>query len=115
MTLDETYIRILRDLELNGQLSDAIRALQWLCFSHRPFQLAEMADILAIENGDQGGFFPEERLPDPTDILVVCSSLISMDAIDKEGHGGPSNGNINDGRKVSDSAGTFFCQGISPV
>ena len=40
-----------------------------------------MVEILAIENGDDGGFFPEERLRHPTDIMVVCSSLISCSAV----------------------------------
>ena len=37
----------------------------------------EIVDVLAIKNGDDGSFDPEERLLDPTDIIVVCSSLIS--------------------------------------
>ena len=36
-----------------------------------------MVEILAIQNGNGGGFFPDERLPDPEDVMVVCSSLIS--------------------------------------
>ncbi|EXJ68500.1 uncharacterized protein A1O5_08293 [Cladophialophora psammophila CBS 110553] len=92
-TLDETYNRILRDLESNGQLENAIKALQWLCFSKRPLRLIEMAEILAIETGDQGGFNPEERLPDPMDIMVVCSSLISLNPINGDW------GNDKDGDK----------------
>lgn len=46
-----------------------------------------MIDILAIENGVRGGFSPEERLPDPADIMVICSSLISLNAINEEDHG----------------------------
>ena len=76
-TLDETYDRILQNLESVDQLDDAIPALQWLCFSIRPLHSLEMVDILAIQNGLQGGFFADERLPDPEDIMVVCSSLIS--------------------------------------
>jgi hypothetical protein len=83
-TLDETYNRILEGLELNGQLPDAVRALRWLCYASRPFQLSEMVDILAIETGDRGGFFPEERLPDPEDIMAVCCSLISLYPINDE-------------------------------
>jgi len=83
-TLDETYNRILQGLKSAGQLQDAIKALRWLCFSNRPLKLAEMVEILAIENGDQGGFFLEERLPDPADIMAVCSSLISLNPIDDE-------------------------------
>lgn len=78
-TLDETYERILRDLESTDQLEYAIKALRWLCFSMRPLSLAEMVEILAIETGDQGGFDPEDRLPDPMDIRVVCSSLIDLE------------------------------------
>jgi hypothetical protein len=52
-----------------------------LCYSDRPLKVSEMVEVLAIENGDDGGFFPEERLPDPADIMVVCSSLISCNAI----------------------------------
>jgi hypothetical protein len=37
--------------------------------------------FLATENRDDGGFFPEERLPDPADMMVVCSSLIGYNAI----------------------------------
>lgn len=80
-TLDETYERILRDLESTGQLQDAIVALRWLCYSERPLKVAEMVEILAIENGLHGGFFPEQRLPDPADVMTVCSSLISCSAV----------------------------------
>ena len=40
-----------------------------------------MVEVLAIETGDEGEFCPEERLPDPTDIMVVCSSLISYNTV----------------------------------
>jgi ankyrin repeat protein len=76
-TLDETYDRILLGLESTGQLHDAVTALQWLCYSTRPLQLLEIRDVLAIANEGDGGFYPEDRLPDPFDIMVVCSSLIS--------------------------------------
>ena len=76
-TLDETYERIIHNIDSSGQLEDAIKSLQWLCFSLRPLNLLEMVDILAVENGDDGGFLPEDRLADPEDIVIVCSSLIS--------------------------------------
>ena len=43
-----------------------------------------MVEILAIETGDQGGFDPEERLPDPMDVMVVCSTLIVFNPIDRD-------------------------------
>jgi len=76
-TLDETYERILQDMESRGQLQDAITVLRWLCFSPRPLRLSEVVEVLAVETGDGGGFFPDERLPDPAGVMVVCSSLIS--------------------------------------
>lgn len=76
-TLDETYDRILQGLESTGQRQDAITALRWLCFSNVPLRLSEIIEVLAIECGDGGGFCPDERLPDPADIMVICSSLIN--------------------------------------
>ena len=76
-TLDETYHRILQGIESAGHRQDAITALRWLCFSETPLLLSQIIEVLAIENGDSGGFCPDERLPEPTDIMVICSSLIS--------------------------------------
>jgi hypothetical protein len=104
-TLDETYARILRSLESTGQLQDAVTALQWLCYSTRPLQLLELREVLAIVNGDDGGFFSEERLPDPADIMVVCSSLISCNAIDDDGDD-PNGGTSTDSDTGSDSIET---------
>jgi len=100
-TLDETYERILQGLDSADQLRDATKALRWLCFSYRPLRLLEMVEILAIENGDNGGFFPEERLPHPTDIMVVCSSLISCNAVnDDDDHSGSDVDRIREGRNI---------------
>lgn len=78
-TLDETYNRVLQNLDANGQLPDAIKALQWLCYSDGPLELSELVDILAIETGEEGDFDPEERLPDPADIVTICSSLVNCE------------------------------------
>ena len=60
-----------------------------------------MVEILAIENGDDGGFFPEERLRHPTDIMVVCSSLISCSAVnDDDDHSGSDVDGIGEGRNI---------------
>ena len=78
--LGETYSRTIHIFESNDQLPDAIKALRWLCFSNRPLRLSELVDVLAIENGEDGCFCPDERLPDPEDIVVICSSLISCNS-----------------------------------
>ena len=83
-TLYETYDRILQGIESAGHRQDAITALRWLCFSDVPLYLSQIIEVLAIENGASGGFCPDERLPDPADIMVICSSLISCSDIDKK-------------------------------
>jgi hypothetical protein len=60
-----------------------------------------MVEILAIDNGDDGGFFPEERLPDPADTMVVCSSLTSCNDVGSD-RGDPNNGNLSDDDSDSD-------------
>ncbi|EXJ76933.1 hypothetical protein A1O3_10090 [Capronia epimyces CBS 606.96] len=77
-TLDETYSRILQGLEGADQLQDAIKVLRWLCFSMRPLLLEEIVEIIAIQDQGEGGFDPQDRLPDPRDVMVVCSSFISL-------------------------------------
>jgi ankyrin repeat protein len=53
-----------------------------------------MVEILAIENGYQGGFSPEERMPDPTDVMTVCSSLICLNPNNLQ------NGSGEDGHRI---------------
>lgn len=77
-TLDETYERILAAIEAKDQLDDAVRVLQWLCFAKRPQSLKSLVDVLATDVGGNGCFLTEERLPDPLDIITICSSLITI-------------------------------------
>lgn len=37
-----------------------------------------MVEILALENGDGGGFSTDKRLEAPKDIMVMFSTLISL-------------------------------------
>ena len=76
-TLDETYERILCGIE-ESHAEDALKVLQWLAFSARPLELQEVAEATAITLDDLPRFDPEDRLRHPTDILAVCSSLISI-------------------------------------
>lgn len=57
---------------------DALKVLQWLAFSARPLALEEVAEATAISMDDLPRFDPENRLRHPTDILAICSSLISV-------------------------------------
>ena len=76
-TLDETYERILSNID-ETHAEDAFKVLQWLAFSARPLELQEVAEATAITLDDLPRFDPEDRLRHPTDILAICSSLISV-------------------------------------
>ena len=81
-TLDDTYERILSNLDQEYK-EDALRVFQWLCFSARPMRLDEIVEVLAIDSTPGSGFCPEQRLPDPRDILTICSTLVSITAAAK--------------------------------
>ncbi|KAF8512192.1 hypothetical protein JB92DRAFT_2676551, partial [Gautieria morchelliformis] len=79
MTLYETYDKIL----LNIQEEDrqyALKVLQWLAFSVRPISLAETVEILATNPQAAGAclFNPNERLLNPREVLIICSSLVTI-------------------------------------
>ena len=75
-TLNDTYERILSNLDEEYE-EDALKVFQWLCFSTRPMRLDEMVEVLAIS---ECRFMPEQRLPEPCDILKICSTLVSVTA-----------------------------------
>lgn len=76
-TLDETYARILRNIDEIWSQSVA-RILEWLVFSATPLRLTEVAELVAIDIDEDPPFDPNRRLPEPKDILTMCSSLITM-------------------------------------
>ena len=76
-TLDETYERILSKLD-EEYYEYALKIFQWLCFSMRPMRIDEMVEVLAIDSTDDFCFRPEQRLPDPCDILIICSTLVNV-------------------------------------
>ena len=76
-TLDDTYERILCNID-EDHAEDALKVLQWLAFSARPLELQEVAEATAITLDGLPRFDPEDRLRHPTDILAICSSLISV-------------------------------------
>jgi ankyrin repeat protein len=83
-TLDETYERILRDInKANRDL--AHRLLQCLTVAVRPLRVAELAEVLAVDFDTASGGGPSSKLN--TDwrwedqqeaVLSTCSSLISV-------------------------------------
>ncbi|KAF8854030.1 ankyrin [Acephala macrosclerotiorum] len=75
-TLDETYARILVNID-EEYSQDAFRILQWLVYSARPLRIEEVAEVLAIDTSESR-FDPENRLPEPRDLLTICSSLVTI-------------------------------------
>src|SRR6202034_4250820 len=58
---------------------DALMILQWLSFSVRPLNLAEVAQVTGVvPDKDQGlRFKPSRVLSDPRSVLTICSSLVT--------------------------------------
>jgi hypothetical protein len=78
--LDETYARIILGINEENK-ADAIKLLQWLCYSEEPISLKMAADILATGYSGRLGrchFDPDERPPEIEDVLLICSSLVSL-------------------------------------
>ena len=78
-TLDETYMRILRNIHKEYQ-QEVRRALLWLAFSKKPLQVQEVAEAAVIDP-QLPAFDPEDRLCDPpNDILEILGSLVTVSA-----------------------------------
>lgn len=76
-TLDDTYERILCSID-HEHAEDALKVLIWLAFSARPLVAQEVAEATAITLDGSPSFDPKDRLRHPTDVLAICSSLISV-------------------------------------
>ncbi|KAI9773654.1 MAG: hypothetical protein M1840_006928 [Geoglossum simile] len=76
-TLDETYDRILANINENDSQS-ALRVLQWLTFSMRPMRVEEVAEALAVDMEGLPRFDLARRFRDPRDVLDICSSLVTL-------------------------------------
>ena len=80
-TLDETYERVLKEIKKPNRVH-AIRLLQCLVVAIRPLRVEELAEVLAVDFGD------EERMPklnpnwrwgdEEQALLSSCSSLIAI-------------------------------------
>ena len=78
--LDETYKRILKEIK-KPNLHHARRVLQCLVVAIRPLRLSELAEVLAVDFGDEGipKLNPNWRWEDQEQALLSsCSSLIAI-------------------------------------
>ena len=78
-TLDDTYTRILCNIE-EEYFDYAFKLLQWLTYSARPLRLEEVAETIAIDVKGNPRVNPENRFPEPRDILSICSSLLALES-----------------------------------
>jgi ankyrin repeat protein len=87
-TLDETYERILRDIN-KANRGHARRLLQCLSVAVRPLRVAELAEVLAVDfgtasRGETSKLNTDWRWEDQQEaVLSTCSSLISV--VDENG------------------------------
>ncbi|THW42121.1 hypothetical protein D6D22_05067 [Aureobasidium pullulans] len=77
MTLHETYDRILDRIPIM-YLQDTIRLLQVLTWSERPLLIEEVVDLLAVDLDSPVGFDMENRLPNPHEMVQLCSGLVTL-------------------------------------
>jgi Ankyrin repeats (3 copies)/Ankyrin repeats (many copies) len=75
-TLDETYNRILLGIPENCH-HEAHAVLQWLTYSRRPMNMAEVAEAIAVDRNNQI-FDIENRMFDIFSVLDICSSLVTL-------------------------------------
>ncbi|KAH9052937.1 ankyrin repeat-containing domain protein [Lactarius deliciosus] len=82
-SLDETYERVLKEIESTNQGRHARRLLQCLAMAMRPLHVEELAEVLAFDFEDAKAKIPtfraEWRWEDQEQaVLSACSSLISI-------------------------------------
>ena len=91
-TLDETYERVLREIN-KAKRDHAHRLLQCLVVAVRPLRIAELAEVLAVDFGTISGreisrasrLNPDWRLEDQEEaVLSTCSSLIAVVGEDED-------------------------------
>ena len=77
--LNGSYDRIISRIDQRRQ-DDARKFFQWLAFSIRPLQLAELAEVVAVDfhTMDLPLFDCHRRYYDARDVLRVCSGLVSI-------------------------------------
>lgn len=75
-TLPQTYERILLNIGQDYR-QYALKILQWLTYSKEPLSLLQLAEVVAVDEDEDPRFDPERRFPEPEDILLICSSLVT--------------------------------------
>ncbi|KAF2740332.1 hypothetical protein EJ04DRAFT_424663 [Polyplosphaeria fusca] len=87
-TLDQTYDRVLSAISEDDS-EYAIRILRWLTFSAQPLSIEAIAEVIAINVEREPAFEPDEVLEDPSEVLNICSSLVTITTEKDNRHGKP--------------------------
>jgi ankyrin repeat protein len=77
-TLTETYESILKGVD-EHHWDYTVKILIWLALSPQPLEIKEAVDILAVDldSKSEPVFDEDLRMPDPMEILTVCTSLVT--------------------------------------
>ena len=75
--LDDTYARILQTIEDEGNGDRVAKLMQWLAYSARPMPITEIAEVLTVDAENDSLVDVERRFEDPSDLLTICSSLVT--------------------------------------
>jgi hypothetical protein len=79
-TLNDTYHRMILHIPFKRK-EKAIRILQFLAFSERPLRIEEAVEVIAVKPREPQvpqHFDPNSRMPDPREITLYCSSLVTV-------------------------------------
>jgi hypothetical protein len=75
-TLDQTYSRILLSIP-ESRHHEAHAVLQWLAYSTRPTNVAEVAEAIAVDRNNQISY-PENRMLNASSVVDIGSSLVTL-------------------------------------
>jgi ankyrin repeat protein len=81
--LDETYERMLLEVQRRGLTFDLRRVLLLLFYAHTPMVISEVIDGLAVDIDDRPGLNLRRRLQDEDDVLQICSGFVEVDLEDR--------------------------------
>ena len=97
-TLDETYERILKEIDKNLQ-EEVLTLLRWLAYSQRPLSLSEITETITIDLGQEGGIVDADNRPEPEDVVKLLSALVIVKhKIDEEA--------TDDNEELADDSGS---------
>ena len=75
VTLEATYDQILTRIP-PANASDAVKLLLWLAYAEQPLEIDYLAVIVEFDM-EKKTFDPKAKLSAPSDILRICSSLVT--------------------------------------